>query len=142
MRYQDKDRKKLRGIFPTESKKPNRETANENSPVVFSAGQFYAIGSEGEVIRRFVLIQSSGKKFSFSYALLPVCFLEDNATLYLKAYELLITIKGRNLEPVLAHFNNEMILWVKSSQSGKDDGKSETFIKEILIEGEAVNEHI
>ena len=102
-------------------------------------GQFYAIGSENEVIRRFELIMGD-KKYSFPYALLPVCILESNETLFIRAYELLITIKGRNLSPVHEHFNNENILWIKASASGKDDGSAPTFIREILIEGETVNE--
>ncbi|MEQ6117921.1 hypothetical protein [Reichenbachiella sp. MALMAid0571] len=139
MRYQDKDIKKLRGIFPAESKKPDKDEPGENSPAVFSTGQFYAIGSEDEVIRRFEIICSE-KKYSFSYALLPIYILENNARLYIKAYELLITIVGRNLSPVHKHFNRENILWIKASASGKDDGSAATFIKDIIIEGEAVNE--
>jgi len=94
------------------------------------------------MVRRFEVIQSTGKKYSFPYALLPICILEDSATLYIKAYELLITLTGRNLDPIHEHFSNELILWMRSSLSGKDDGRAPTFIKDITVEGKTVDESI
>jgi len=104
--------------------------------------QCYAIASEGEMVRRFEIILSSGKKYSFPYALLPICILEDGATLYIKAYELLISVTGRNLDPIHDHFSNELILWMSASLSGKDDGSGPTFIQDITVEGKTVDESI
>ena len=141
MRYQDKEEKKLRGIFPPEFKADKaRKTVKSSS--VLETGQYYAISSEGEINRRFEIILASGKKYSFSYAILPVCILDDNTTLYIKAYALLITIAGRNLEPIHEHFGNELISWIKASSSGKDNGDSPVFIKEIRVEGKSVEESI
>ncbi|MDW3191257.1 MAG: hypothetical protein R8G66_02800 [Cytophagales bacterium] len=95
-----------------------------------------------EVVKRFEIIQSSGKRYGFSYSILPVCIQEDNSLLYLKAYELLITIKGRGLDAIRKSFSREELLWVRASHSGKDDGSSSTFIEEILVEGNAATESI
>ena len=143
MRYQDKDRTKLRGIFPTESKQTDTNSSEKNPPAVFSsAGQFYAIGSADEVIKRFELIQGTGKRYSISYSMLPISILADSSTLYIKAYELLITIEGRNLDPIHENITQELLIWVKASHSCKDDGLSSTFVKDILVEGDAVNEYL
>ncbi|AXG72974.1 hypothetical protein DVK85_01485 [Flavobacterium arcticum] len=97
----------------------------------------YAIAEEGQVVKRMELIQSNGCRYSFSYALLPVCIQKDSGLLFLKAYELLIRISGYNLDPIREYINTEQLIWAKASV--KPDGTAETFIQEITIEGESVS---
>ncbi|MDW3210278.1 MAG: hypothetical protein R8N23_10450 [Reichenbachiella sp.] len=142
MRYQDKDRTKLRGIFPAESK-PTDQDSKQSSPAVFSTtGQFYAIGAKGELVKRFEIILRSGKRYGISYSMLPISILADSSLLYIKAYELLITIAGRNLDPIHDNLTQELLAWVKTSASGKDDGLASTFVKDITVEGDAVSEYL
>jgi hypothetical protein len=100
--------------------------------------QCYAIGQQGQIIKRFELIQASGRRYSFSYSLLPICIQEDSSLLFLKAYELLVKISGYNLDPIRAYLNCEQLLWAKENPSGKSDDSETPFIKEISIKGEAV----
>ena len=85
------------------------------------------------------MILRSGKVHSIPYALLPIGTL-DGGTLYIKAYELLIKMSGRNLDPIEEHFSSRSLLWVKASPSGKDDGISTTFVQEIVATGKAIPE--
>ena len=144
MPYQDKDQKKLRGIFPTDSKVFNKSADKLDSPAVFSTqGQFYAVASEDEIIKKFQLILRSGKKYRVPYALLPIAEISDcSDEISMIAYQLLITIKGRNLEPVEEYLADETLIWVKESPSRKDDGQSAVFISNITIEGKAINKQI
>ncbi|MCG8640002.1 MAG: hypothetical protein MI862_09700 [Desulfobacterales bacterium] len=138
MQYPGKDQKKLRGIFPATSRDSNKNKGEPGSPAVFSSTeQFYAVVSGGQVTDCFKLILRSGKKHSIPYALLPICTL-DGDTLYIKAYECFITISGRNLDPIEEYFSNRLLLWVKASPSGKDDGQASTFVKDIIAQGDAI----
>lgn len=140
MSYPDKSRKKLRGIFPANSREANKKAETQDSPSVFLAeNQYYAIASEHQTVERFKVILRSGKVHSIPYALLPIGTL-DGGTLYIKAYELLIKMSGRNLDPIEEHFSSRSLLWVKASPSGKDDGISTTFVQEIVATGKAIPE--
>jgi hypothetical protein len=139
MRYQNKEGQQLRGIFPRESQDLRNSSNRDSSSSKAEDSQYYAIGSEDEIIRRFVLIQGNAKRYSFSYSILPTAILEDSSKLYLKAYELLVTILGANLNPIHEQFTNERILWVRASPSGKNDGSVSTFVSDIIIEGDAVS---
>lgn len=99
--------------------------------------QCYAIAQQGQIIKRFELIQASGKRYSFSYSLLPVYIQEDSSLLYVKAYELLVEISGYNLDPIHTYLNCEQLLWAKESPSGKQEGTTDPFIKQINIKGTA-----
>ena len=103
-----------------------------------ASSQCYAIGQQGQIIKRFELIQASGKRYSFSYSLLPIYIQEDSSLLYVKAYELLIQISGYNLDPIQAYLNCEQLLWAKESPSGKSEGTTDPFIQKISIQGAAV----
>ncbi|MDO5970299.1 hypothetical protein Q4Q35_10825 [Flavivirga aquimarina] len=100
--------------------------------------QYYAVGSE-DVTKRFDLILRSGNEYSIPYSLLPIYKLSGGKKLDIIAYDLVITISGRNLAPVKKYLAKESLIWMKESPSGKDDGQSETFISNIEIKGEAVN---
>lgn len=132
----EQERKPLRGIFPRLSP-PDERKEEENEPR--NEQQYYAIASEQEVPIRFKLFQASNKKYSIPYALLPICIQPDSAMIYIKAYELLISISGRNLDPIEEHLTNQTLKWVRASKSGKDDGSSETFVRDITVEGQAVD---
>jgi hypothetical protein len=138
MRHQNRDGQQLRGIFPKESRDDKNSSKNNPASSLDGAGQYYALGTKDEPIKRFELIQNASR-YSLSYSLLPVSILENSSTLYLRAYELMVTIMGRNLDPIHEHFCNERILWVKASPSGKDDGTASTFVSEIRVEGDAVS---
>ena len=134
-RYTEK--KPLRGLFPRISKEEGASDKAEQKTDP-APNQYYAIASHHEVLTRFKLIKANAYSYSIPYALLPICIQHDSGQLFLKSYELLISISGRNLEPIEAHFSAGTLKWVKASKSGKDDGTSDIFVKDIKIEGEAV----
>lgn len=132
-----KKTKILRDAFPNPSENgANRYTSPTGKRENFE--QCYAIGEDGKILKRFELIQNNGRRFSFSYALLPICIQEDSSLLYLKAYELLITISGFYLDPIREYINSEQLVWARASPSGKQLDQHNTFIKNIIIEGETV----
>jgi hypothetical protein len=68
--------------------------------------------------------------------------LVDGNKIYIKAYELLITITGRNLEPLEMALSTEKVKMIKERLSGKDTGEAELFVTSITIEGKAVEKHV
>ncbi|MDN5215048.1 hypothetical protein QQ020_23405 [Fulvivirgaceae bacterium BMA12] len=131
------ERNRLRETFPKSLRDDRGVSETFGGPQ-----QYYAIGSEDEVIKRFKLILRSGNKYSVPYSLLPILELSGSSELSIMAYGLLITIEGRNLEPVEEYLSNEILVWLKESSSGKDDGKSQVFISNIMIEGKAVSKQV
>ena len=98
----------------------------------------YAMDDENPV-KRFELIEGGGKRYSFSYSILPTFILEDSSLLYIKAHELLVSIKGVNLDPIYQYLNLEQLLKLEASPSGKFDGKEgQPFIQTIEIKGETI----
>ncbi|CAM1360751.1 hypothetical protein TPENAI_20056 [Tenacibaculum litopenaei] len=128
-----KSNKALQEAFPNTAR--NNDLTEEQVP---NFEQCYAIGEEGQFIKRFELIKSNGKRYGFSYALLTICIQEDSSLLYLKAYELLIKISGYHLDPIREYMNKEQLLWACASPSGKASDLQSTCIQEINIEGESV----
>ncbi|WP_442267618.1 hypothetical protein ACSIGC_08095 [Tenacibaculum sp. ZS6-P6] len=139
MTFQNKETKPLRGIFPVESKQELPNVSKE-----FSAeNQFYAVALEEEIIKKFMIILRSGRKFRVPYATLPITELSDkNDALFIMAYQLLIIIKGRNIAPIDEALASESLLWVSESFSEKDDGISPVFISNITIEGKAISKQV
>ncbi len=115
------------------------EEADKSGSFASKSKQYYAVGSQAEHIKRFKLILRSGQKYSIPYSLLPIYALSGGNKITIIAYELLITIEGRNLDAVEESLSKETVLWMKESPSQKDDGQSEVFISNIKIEGKAVN---
>lgn len=102
-------------------------------------GQYYAVGSDDEIIKRFKLILRSGDIYSIPYSLLPIYKLSGGKKITIMAYDLIITLKGRNLKPVEDCLSKETVIWIKESPSQSDDGQSDVFISDIDIEGKAIN---
>lgn len=100
--------------------------------------QYYAIGADDEIIKRFKLQLRSGETFSIPYSLLPIYILTEGRELAIIAYELVIIITGRNLDPIEEYLSKETLLWIKESPSQKDDGQSPIYISDIAIKGKAI----
>ena len=115
----------------------NAPDNNASDEINYTQPQCYAIGQQGQIIKRFELIKASGKRYSFSYSLLPVYIQEDSSLLYIKAYELLVGISGHNLDCIRAYLNCEQLLWAKENPSGKSEETTDPFIQEIIIKGAA-----
>lgn len=125
-------------MFPHLSK-DDPGTANKGEQEINSeTKQYYAIASQGEDPLRFVLITGEGARYSIPYALLPICIMPDSSKLFLKSYELLISLYGRNLQPIEQHISAGTLKWVRACTSTKDDGQSDVFVKSITVEGQAV----
>ena len=58
------------------------------------------------------------------------------------AYQLLIVVQGRNIEPIEEYLAEETLLWMSESPSGKDDGSLPVFISNIIIEGKAISKEV
>lgn len=114
---------------------PVKDKKTEDTP---KPVQCYAIGQHGQIIKRFDFIKASGRRYSFSYSLLPIFIQEDSSLLYVKSHDLLIEINGYNLDPIMAYLNCEQLLWAKESPSGKSEGTTDPFIKEISLRGKAI----
>ena len=131
--------KPLRGAFPRSLQDIKEVHSNGASSKVYeNPGQHYAIASDDEIIKRFKLFLRSGEVYSVPYSLLPVFMLLGGKELIIKTYGVHISIKGRNLAPIEEYLSDEMLLWIKESASGKDDGKSNVFVSDILIRGKAM----
>ncbi|MFY0689079.1 MAG: hypothetical protein JXQ90_18050 [Cyclobacteriaceae bacterium] len=130
-------RKPLRGAFPR-SLQDNKEERSAPSNVYANPRQFYAIASENELVKRFKLFLRSGRTYSVPYSLLPVFILLEGKKLVIKTYGIHIAIEGRNLAVLEEYLSDELLLWVKESPGGKDDGKSHVFVSDIYIQGKAI----
>lgn len=130
------EKNKLSGIF-TDHKDPPAQIPSPTS--VQSQNQFYAVGAPNGVIKRFKIFLRDGSRYSIPYSLLPVLILQGGKEITILAYELQITINGRNLHSIEDHLSNETLLWLKESASGKDEGAGDVFISDIKIEGKTVN---
>jgi len=108
---------------------------NPSTDAAMSSMQYYAIGSEQE--RHFDLILRSGEEYTIPYSLLPVYVL-SGGTIKIMAYELLITIKGRNLNQIRNVLKKETLIWLKESPSQQDDGQANVFISDIIVQGKTV----
>ena len=144
MASQNKDQKQLRGIFPVDSKYSHKSQDSSDVQSVFSGkNQCYALMSEDETVKKFQVILRSGKKYRVPYALLPITELSDkNDELCIMAYQLLIVVQGRNIEPIEEYLAEETLLWMSESPSGKDDGSLPVFISNIIIEGKAISKEV
>lgn len=100
--------------------------------------QFYAVGATGALIECFDLILRPGQEYSIPYALLPVFCIEEGSTLFILAYELRITVKGRNLYPVRDALKNKTLIWIRESTSQKDDDAIDVFVSSIELEGKII----
>lgn len=60
----------------------------------------------------------------------------------MKAYELLIIITGRDLEPLENALSTEKVKSIKESLSGTDTGEAEVFVGSITVEGKSVEKHV
>lgn len=129
----------LRGAFPRSFRDIKEvHPKGASSKVYETPGQYYAIASDDEVVKRFKLILRTGRIYSVSYSLLPVFILLEGKELIIKTYGVHVIIKGRNLDPIEEYLSNEMLIWIKESMSGKDGGKTNAFVSEILIRGKAM----
>ncbi|MEP1782124.1 hypothetical protein [Reichenbachiella sp.] len=133
------EKKPLRGAFPRSYQDIKEVRSSSASSKLFeNPAQHYAIASDDEIIKRFKLVLRSGEVYSVPYSLLPVFMLLGGKELIIKAYGVHVTIKGRNLNPIEEYLSNEMLLWIKESPSGKDDGKINVYVSDILIQGKAM----
>lgn len=87
-------------------------------------------------VRRFKLLFKDGGTISVPYAFLPVIIHEPGKGLRIRTGEVEITIKGRGLNVLADHLNEEKVLWIKESGSGTDTGGEEVFVSDIDVEGE------
>lgn len=100
--------------------------------------QYYAVSHDGPPPRRFKLLKRTKAVVSIPYSLLPIIILDDEQNLIIKAYELRIFIEGRNLSPLEKALSEEVVLWISESNSQKDSGESQVFIRNISIQGDAI----
>lgn len=101
--------------------------------------QYYEVAPESDLPKRFRIQLRSGEVFSFPYSLLPIFNLNAGKELTIMAYELHISIMGRNLGVVEDNLTKERITWLRESLSQKDDGEGSVFIGSITIKGKAVD---
>lgn len=85
-------------------------------------------------LRYFDLILKSGKEYSIPYALLPVYVLSGENELSISAYDLDITIQGRNLKRIRNFLKKETLQYLRESPSGKDAEEDDIFISKIEVE--------
>lgn len=98
---------------------------------------FYGVERGNRFVRRFKLIMRTGQMVSVPYALLPIVILEADKSLRIKAHDLEITVKGRNLQKVEEWLNEEKILWLREAGTDFDDKEEyDVFIQSIGVEGE------
>lgn len=102
--------------------------------------QFYAIATERE--KHFDVILRSGTEYTIPYALLPLYVLSGEGAITILAYDLQITIKGRNLKRIRNFLKKETLQWIKESPSGTDIKDDDIFISDIKIEGDSLNQHV
>lgn len=129
----------MRGAFPR-SLQDIKTGSNAPLNVYANPGQYYAICADDEVLKRFKIVKRCGKIWSVPYSLLPVLILLEGKELVIKTYGVHVVIEGRNLAVIEEYLSNEMLLWVKESASGKDDGKSNVFVSDIQVRGKAMNQ--
>lgn len=135
----EKNTNSLQGIFSADAKiysSKSEETSVDEE-------QFYAVASKDQSLKKFQLILRSGEKYRIPYAILPITLLSDRCDeLSMMAYGLLITIKGRNLEPIEHYLAEETLLWAREAPSSKDDGLENLFISNIGIKGKAISTQV
>lgn len=101
--------------------------------------QYYAVCQPNTVNKCFRLYFRTGRKCGIPYALMPVTDLVNGELLKILAYELCITITGRNLEVLADAILFEQVHWIRESHSKKDDGHAHTFIENITITGKIID---
>lgn len=114
----------------------------ENENHITKEVQFYTVYPKGSNPKRFKLCLRSSEQISIPYSLLPIIMLVDHSILYIKAYELLITITGRNLEPLEDMLSTERVKTISESLTGTDTGDEDLFIQNITVEGKAVEKFV
>ena len=144
MKNQDKEPQKLKGIFPEILSDNLNGGFDGKAQTVFSnPDQLYALSADEMPLKKFLLILRSGRRFRVPYAVLPIVELSDSKDqISIMAYGLLITVDGRNLEPIEKYLAEETLVWLCESFSKKDDGTSEMFISKITIEGKAISRDV
>ena len=100
--------------------------------------QAYAVASDDEVVKRLRVFLRNGHRLSIPYSLLPVFILNTEAELIIKAYELLIIIKGRGLARLEEELSLERVVFIRESPSEYDDETNLIFIESITVSGEAI----
>jgi len=111
---------------------------NTLKPDLFESYQAFAETSDDKVLKRFQVIQRNGQMISIPYSLLPIFILQENSRLLIKSHDFEITLTGRSLDRLYESFCEELVLYVRESPSGTDDGKSSVFISKIEIEGDSL----
>ena len=101
---------------------------DENTP------QFFGIQRGNKYVRRFKIYFRDGRVVSMPYAHLPLFLYDPAGTLSIQSSEFMIVVKGRGLGKLTDWFSQEMVLWLKESPSGTDNGEAEVFIREIEFE--------
>lgn len=117
----------------------------ESTEVDFLIGdehEYYAVHAKESSPKRLKLYLRTSERISLPYSLLPIIMLVDGSKLYIKAHELLVTIKGRNLDPLEEALSLEHVKWIKESPSGTDTGDAETFVESITVEGKAIEKYV
>ncbi|MCB0518509.1 MAG: hypothetical protein H6577_10025 [Lewinellaceae bacterium] len=87
-------------------------------------------------VRRFKLFFRDGRVISIPYAYLPVVIYDPDRDLKIKTADLEITVKGRGLDKLADHLNEEKVLWIKESASSVDTEDGEVFVFGITVEGD------
>lgn len=129
------DNNLLRGAFPktTQEVKKSQQVMDDlekrRRPT-----QLFAVTSQGEVTDHFKVFTSSGSSYAIKYAHLPYIVL-DGEVLMILLGAIQVIIVGRNLDIVEDYVSKNELIWIKPSPSGKDDGQSRAFIREIKIDG-------
>lgn len=131
-----KGNRNLKGIFPSDFDLGQEQSAPSDGSAYTLC---YAIEDEQQV-KRFEVRMRDGMCYSFSYGILPVFILENSGLLFIRAHELLVGIKGVNLDPIHHYLNLEQLLWLQYSSGKNSEGQEQQpFIQEIWVRGETTS---
>lgn len=115
--------------------RPDR-SANTDRPDGTGQQPCFGLERGNRFVRRFRLLFTGGSTISIPYAHLPVILYSPERGLRIRTGEMEVTVKGRGLDVLAGHLNEEKVLWIKESPSGTDTDEHAVFVSEISVEGE------
>ncbi len=130
---QDNLRSKFKGQAWT---KPER-SANWRKPKgAEQKPEHFGLERGNRFVRRFRLFFRNGCSTSIPYAHLPVIIYDPDKDLKIRTGDMEVTIKGRGLDRLSDHLNEEKVLWIKESASQTDTGEGGVFVSGITVDGD------
>ena len=97
--------------------------------------RYFGIAEDTAFVLRIKLLFRDGRRVSIPYAYLPIIELRPDGELSIRTEDLSITVYGRGLVELEQWLSVERVLWIKESESGRDDEQTMMFISSIEIDG-------